>query len=423
MANYSHIGPYLPTRRLAGEHGDSVISLAFSTKGRYLASGSDDSILVIWDVEAGTKVFFFRLDSPALSLVWDSHREDRLFVGCMDGTAAFIDKLQGALVPILTGLRHTPVYALAADPFAQPCRIAIGAGPEVHIATAISESHYATNSILPTPSTLPRGRVEEEDADDRVRARSLHFTNRGRNLVVSYLNHGIVCWDVATSAQLWCIEPTHTHRHIGFSAISPDETEIAISNLSTGVDVYSLKSMMKIRSFSDTILPDTNYPIGVEFLANGSFVSSGSHTGRPCVWEKHSCAVFQVLDHGLPGKLVRCIAVSVTSLPLDPPESQTKVRRSGDGELVATATTGRNPCIQIWASRQHECSYAQQQKLLRIDLDSARHESPSQLLLWAQDKFIEKLRARVPRRFYQFCLFFAITAFIIKPSTVACTYP
>ena len=94
MGNYSHIGPYLPTRRLAGEHGDSVISLAFSTKGRYLASGSDDSTLVIWDVEAGIKVSSFRLDSPALSLVWDSHREDRLFVGCMDGTAAFIDKLQ-----------------------------------------------------------------------------------------------------------------------------------------------------------------------------------------------------------------------------------------------------------------------------------------------------------------------------------------
>ena len=47
-------------------------------------------------------------------------------------------------MPILTGLRHTPVYALAVDPFAQPCRIAIGAGPEVHIATAISECfHFA----------------------------------------------------------------------------------------------------------------------------------------------------------------------------------------------------------------------------------------------------------------------------------------
>lgn len=84
----------------------------------------------------------------------------------------------------------------------------------------------------------------------------------------------------------------------GFSAISLDEKEIAISNLSTGVDLYSLESMSKTRSFVDTILPDTNYPIAVEFLANGSLVSSGSHTGRVCLWDKHSCAIFQVLDHG-----------------------------------------------------------------------------------------------------------------------------
>ena len=56
--------------------------------------------------------------------------------------------------------------------------------------------------------------------------------------------------------------------------------------------------MTKTRSFIDTIIPDTNYPIAVEFLANGSLVSSGSHTGRVCVWDKHSGAIFQVLDHG-----------------------------------------------------------------------------------------------------------------------------
>lgn len=93
MAN-PHIGPYLPTRRLTGEHSDSVICLAFSANGRYLASGSDDAMLVIWRVEDGIKLSSFRLESPALSLVWDSLRENRLFVGCLDGTAAFIDKFQ-----------------------------------------------------------------------------------------------------------------------------------------------------------------------------------------------------------------------------------------------------------------------------------------------------------------------------------------
>lgn len=43
-------------------------------------------------------------------------------------------------MPLLTGLRYTPVYALAVDPFTQPCRIAIGAGPEVHIAIAINQT-------------------------------------------------------------------------------------------------------------------------------------------------------------------------------------------------------------------------------------------------------------------------------------------
>ena len=94
---------------------------------------------------------------------------------------------------------------------------------------AIHKAHYATNSILPKPSIVSR-HVEGEEADDRLRARSLHFTNRGRNLVVSYLNHGVVCatvinffsyshlygrcWDVAASAQLWYIEPNHAHRHM-----------------------------------------------------------------------------------------------------------------------------------------------------------------------------------------------------------------
>lgn len=94
MVNRPHIGPYLPTRRLTGEHGDSVICLAFSANARYLASGSDDATLVIWRVEDGIKLSSFRLDSPALSLVWDSHRENRLFIGCLDGTAGFIDKFK-----------------------------------------------------------------------------------------------------------------------------------------------------------------------------------------------------------------------------------------------------------------------------------------------------------------------------------------
>ncbi|KAF8675478.1 hypothetical protein AX14_005116 [Amanita brunnescens Koide BX004] len=162
MVNRLHIGPYLPTHRLTGEHGDSVICLAFSANGRYLASGSDDATLVIWRVEDGIKLSSFRLDSPVLSLVWDSHRENRLFVGCLDGTAGFIDKFKGEIVPLLTGLCYTPVYALAVDPFTQPCWIAIGAGPEVHIAIAINQTGDSWTTMRrksPSSSTKPPSRA------------------------------------------------------------------------------------------------------------------------------------------------------------------------------------------------------------------------------------------------------------------------
>ncbi|KAI6011752.1 hypothetical protein BKA83DRAFT_4065608 [Pisolithus microcarpus] len=68
----------------------------------------------------------------------------------------------------------------------------------------------------------------------------MHFLRGGNKLVASYLNHGIVCWDIETHAKLWQIKPGHTHCHIGFSALSPDQWGLLVSNLSMGADLYHL---------------------------------------------------------------------------------------------------------------------------------------------------------------------------------------
>lgn len=49
--------------------------------------------------------------------------------------------------------------------------------------------NYATLSILPAPKPLPNA---TDKSDGRVRGRALKFMKRGRRLIVSYLNHGIV---------------------------------------------------------------------------------------------------------------------------------------------------------------------------------------------------------------------------------------
>ncbi len=72
---------------------------------------------------------------------------------------------------------------------------------------------------------------------------------------------------------------------------------IAISNLSTGIDIYSLKSLKKTHTLADDITAESNYPLSVEFLAEGRFVTAGSHSGRVRIWDRESGGIFQTLEH------------------------------------------------------------------------------------------------------------------------------
>lgn len=82
------------------------------------------------------------------------------------------------------------------------------------------------------------------------------------------------------------------------SAISLDEKEIAVSDFRTGVNLYSLESLLRTRSFVDD-MPNMlyYYPLSVKFLADGRFVTMGSHTGQVRIWNRHSGRIVQTLEH------------------------------------------------------------------------------------------------------------------------------
>ena len=88
-----------------------------------------------------------------------------------------------------------------------------------------------------------------------------------------------------------------SQRISGSSAVSADEAYIAISNLSTGIDVYSLTSLELVHSFPAFVDPNNNVPVAVQFLQSGKLLTCGSHNGGVCIWEKESGKVFQTLQH------------------------------------------------------------------------------------------------------------------------------
>lgn len=86
-------------------------------------------------------------------------------------------------------------------------------------------------------------------------------------------------------------------RDSGSSAISEDEAYIAISNLCTGIDLYSLTTLDLVHSFPAFIDPDMNVPLALQFLQNGKLLTCGSHNGAVCIWERENGRVFQTLKH------------------------------------------------------------------------------------------------------------------------------
>lgn len=216
--------PYRLLHTLTKGHTNSVNCVAFCHDGDHLATGGDDCKLIIWNVTRGIAQYIIELNSPVLAILWDPRWHSTLICGCEDGNAVVLSNFHVSRLVFITVLMtyasqskhpgHTvllgiraPVYCLALETFSGS--LAIGVGPEVHIAKQIVTSkctfmiylrlcktltdieQYATSVILPRPRVQAKF-SEQLEADSPVRPRGVHFLKKGTLLIVSYLNHGIM---------------------------------------------------------------------------------------------------------------------------------------------------------------------------------------------------------------------------------------
>ncbi|KAI6002071.1 quinon protein alcohol dehydrogenase-like superfamily [Pisolithus albus] len=208
------------------------------------------------------------------------------------GSLASIPPSNETTNSVLTGIR-APVFALAVDEYSGD--IAIALGSEIHIAQTLQSGKCVTRSIFPPPKDLP---LIGEQLDKRVRGRAIAFKDKGNLLVVTYLHHGIVCWDTSSFKQRWQINPIHSHQIIGHAALSSDTMRIALTNLGDGVDIYSLgKSYPDLRIKNRPASEDQNIVMQVSWLFDGEAVISGSSDGVIQIWDTSSGEPLQSLEH------------------------------------------------------------------------------------------------------------------------------
>src|SRR2546422_7418253 len=76
-------------------HSDKVFSVAWSPNGKYLASGSRDHTVRVWDTTTGNCVLVYRgHESHVLSVAW-SPASTRVASGCTDGIIHIWDAASG----------------------------------------------------------------------------------------------------------------------------------------------------------------------------------------------------------------------------------------------------------------------------------------------------------------------------------------
>ncbi|TFK79240.1 WD40 repeat-like protein, partial [Polyporus arcularius HHB13444] len=279
-----HFSAYIEIRHLTRGHCDTVNSLSFSPGGTHLASGGDDTALCIWNISRGQLLYRLLFDEAIDCVLWHPIHPETVIVGLSNG---YMFQVYG--FSLLTTRRYridlgarSAVFCFDYD--SSSLCLAIGMGEEVHVTREVSQNSYDGDLILSRP-------VEEAGAgDQRTRPVAVKFHKNGTNVIASYMNHGVICWDTTTRNILWHMTmPAQTPTmYVGSSALNPTHRYIAVHNVANGIDLYNVggngqQSPRKTYRFKER--PKSIVHLQVRFIHGGKALVSGTTTGGVLVWE------------------------------------------------------------------------------------------------------------------------------------------
>ncbi|VDC05310.1 unnamed protein product [Peniophora sp. CBMAI 1063] len=266
--------------KAGSEHDSDIISIAFSPTGAYLATGDEGGNVVVWNVHSGDKMATFRDADAIASLLWASFGLRTLFVGGARGFGFFIPDFlkEDQTFGIKTGTFNV-INSMDLDNDTRALALAVG--PEVHMAMATGSSgDYVTTRVLPRPHNHPHVHGQY------VRPRAVHLERGAGRLIVSYLVHGIVCWDVEKETTLWQIFPEP--RAIGFTAVSRDFRLVFVSLMGGKAELYNLRDTdrrPRVTVVYQQAEADSVSPASVAILLDGGALACGSAEGVVRIWD------------------------------------------------------------------------------------------------------------------------------------------
>lgn len=328
------------------EHSHRVCSVAFSTDGQLVASGSSDKTVKLWDTFTGNLQKI--LDHPGwVRAVAFSPDNKLLASGSSDGTIRLWDTItwretgrlgqSGDIAHLMFSLNNQllgsasfdgvvkvwekgtwrlrwewqpsgPTSSLARTTFSLNGRVLVAATIRAHAPNIVALVNIETDTIVHELAHL--GKIT-----------NVAFSLDNRMLACTSDDRTITLWDTAT----WIIKHTiHDEHVLDLTVFSPDSNLISAGPLQNSVQLWSTKS----GTLEQTLKGHADYATTVTFSPNGQLVASGSHDKTVKLWKV------------TPGKEEP--SLDYHSEPIE------GVILSPDGRLVATYSL--DSTVKLWAA-------------------------------------------------------------------------
>jgi WD40 repeat protein len=286
-------------RTLTG-HSSSVLSVAFSSDGKTVASGSWDNTIKIWDSSTGKLIRTLTGHSQGvLSVAFSS--DGKIASGSEDNTIKIWDSSTGKVIPTLKG--HSESVSSVA--FSSDGK------------TVASGSYDSTIKIWDSST----GKLIRTLTGHSQGVLSVAFSSDGKTVASGSWDNTIKIWDSSTGKLIRTLTGySQGVLSVAFSsdgkiASGSEDNTIKIWDSSTGKVIPTLKGHSSIVS-------------SVAFSSDGKTVASGSADNTIKIWDSST------------GKLIRTLTGHSSSV--------NSVAFSSDGKTVASGSDDNS--IKIWDS-------------------------------------------------------------------------
>lgn len=271
-------------------HSDQVTSLQFSPDGQQLVSGSEDSTLILWDVSNAlhpSKLQALKEERYAVSSVVFSPDGKHLAAGSFESTSIFIWDVSKVPNPIKRAtLEHfSPIRSLAFSPDGRQLASAGSDGAIIiwDIADLMNPSRFY---VLEGHSSL---------------VSSVAFHPDGKHLLSASWDNTISFWEINTTGFPQKIATLEDHRdRVRSVAFSPDGKQIASASADNTIILWSVKDPGRPIKMS-TLAGHRNVVSSVMFSPDGNGLASGSWDRNVILWDvRHLISAAELAAAKLP---------------------------------------------------------------------------------------------------------------------------